>query len=135
MINKFIFIGNLTKDPDIRQTKKGEQWVTFNIAVRGSKKDNSDTLFMNGRAWKHVASYLAQYAHKGDTLAGVGRILANNFQDSNGSKHYGVILDLDEVHKIKSPYATMQSGKNDNEAIFTGIGGADDTIMDDDLPW
>lgn len=135
MINKFICIGNLTKDPEIRKTQNDKSWATFNVAIRGSKNSNKETLFLNCKAWGAAATYIENYIRKGDTIAGVGRIEPNNYVDKQGIKHYAVVLEIDEIYKLKSPISKMQTGKVDNEAMFTGFGSASNASMDDDLPW
>lgn len=129
MLNKFIFIGNLTKDPEIRRTKQDKAWASLNVAVRGSHGQEAVPLFINGRAWGAQAEYIEKYVHKGDTIAVTSRLLPNNYVDSKGVKHYGVVFDIAEINKIKSPRSAEQTGEIDNEAVFTGFGAADDDTL------
>lgn len=131
MLNKFIFIGNLTKEPEIRRTKTDKAWASLNVAVRGGYGQNATPLFMNGRAWGAQAEYIEQYVHKGDTIAVTSRLLPNNYVDAKGSKHYNIVFDVIEVFKIKSPKSAEQTGEIDNEAVFTGVGFVNDDSIED----
>lgn len=128
MLNKFIFIGNLTQEPEIRRTKTDKAWAAINVAIRGAYGQNSEALFMNGRAWGAQAEYISKYVHKGDTIVITSRLLPNNYIDKNNKKHYNIVFDVAEVTKIKSPKSAENTGEIDNEAVFSGFeaGGLND---------
>lgn len=59
-LNKVILIGNLTADPEVKQTQSGLSVVSFTIAVnrRVSKESEQKTDFINIVAWRKTADFV-----------------------------------------------------------------------------
>ena len=71
-LNKVILIGNLTKDPELKQTPSGTSVVSFSIGVsrKYSGTDGSrETDFINVVAWKGTAEFIAKYFRKGNGIS------------------------------------------------------------------
>ena len=84
-MNKCMFIGNLTKDPEIRQTQSGDSVGNFTIAVRRDyDKDNAD--FFKVTAWKGLADICGKYLKKGSKVAVFGTLQTTSFTDKDGNK-------------------------------------------------
>ena len=67
--NKVILIGNMTADPELRQTASGLSVCSFTIAVnrRFSKADQGqqNVDFINIVAWRQQAEFVSRYFKKG----------------------------------------------------------------------
>ncbi|KAK7534320.1 ssDNA-binding protein [Phyllosticta citribraziliensis] len=44
---KFTLVGRLARDPELRTSSKGEEFITYSIACRDGNKGNSETSFYN----------------------------------------------------------------------------------------
>ena len=104
--NKVILIGNLTADPELKQTNTGTNVCRFSIGVaRKFEKDKSD--FFNVVAWKAAAEFVARYFKKGMPILILGN-LQNRSYDKNGQKVYVTEVIADEVtfveKKSDDPY-------------------------------
>lgn len=93
-MNHVELIGNLTRDPVVRQTSTGRAVASFGIALNrsyidanGQKKDLAD--FVNVVAWEKLAEAVAKELHKGDTAHIVGRLSSRSYE-KNGQKVYVV---------------------------------------------
>lgn len=69
-VNKVILIGNLTRDPEMRQTTSGQSIVTFGLATNREwmTKDNrkmTSTEFHELVAWAKLGEICYQYLKKG----------------------------------------------------------------------
>ena len=87
-LNKVILIGNLTKDPELKQTPSGTSVVSFSIGVsrKYSGADGSrETDFINVVAWKGTAEFIAKYFRKGNGISIVGSLQVRSYE-SNGQK-------------------------------------------------
>jgi single-strand DNA-binding protein len=90
MVNKVIIIGNLTRDPELRQLPSGSSVTELGIAVNrkytsgGEKKE--ETTFVDVAFWGKQAEVIAQYAKKGRTLYIEGRLTLDTWQDASGDK-------------------------------------------------
>jgi single-strand DNA-binding protein len=72
-VNKVILIGNLTRDPEMRQTPNGQQVCTFGIATNrqwvakdGSKHNSAE--FHELVAWAKLAEICGNYLKKGKLI-------------------------------------------------------------------
>ena len=89
-LNKVILIGNLTKDPELKQTPSGTSVVSFSVGVsrKYSGADGSrETDFINIVAWKGTAEFIAKYFRKGNGISIVGSLQVRSYE-SNGQKRY-----------------------------------------------
>lgn len=69
-LNKVQLIGNLTADPEIKQTPSGVAVATFSIATNKSWKDaagikQEEVEFHNIVLWRGLADLAEQYLQKG----------------------------------------------------------------------
>lgn len=74
-LNQCVFIGNLTRDPELRVTENDNQLCKFTLAVSSRfSKDKQETLFMDCTAWGKPAEIIAKYVSKGQPLCVTGRL-------------------------------------------------------------
>ena len=71
MINKWIGMGRLTADPELRQTQSGVSSCNVTVAVQrdftdGSGERQSD--FINVVAWRQTAEFICRYFSKGTMM-------------------------------------------------------------------
>lgn len=72
--NKVILMGNLTRDPEIRQLESGTSVANFSVAVnerwtnRETGEAQEKTCFIDCDAWGRQAEILEQYLSKGDPI-------------------------------------------------------------------
>ena len=118
-LNKVILIGNLTADPEVKQTQSGLSVVSFTIAVnrRVGKDAEQKTDFINIVAWRKTAEFVGQYFKKGKPILVCGAIQTRSYTDNNGSKRYATEVVADEVGFVESKAASeAPSGTYEPEA-------------------
>lgn len=78
MYNRVIFIGNLTKDPELRYAPQGTPIGSFRIAVttryKQSDEAKEETLFIDVVAFGRQAESCSQYLTKGRPVLVEGRL-------------------------------------------------------------
>lgn len=102
-MQRFICIGNLTKDPEIRMTQAGDPVCPFSIAVSRDTKDengNRETDFFDVVAWKKTAENCGKYLKKGSKVAIVGRVQNRSWTAQDGSKRYKTEIIAEQVEFI-----------------------------------
>ena len=107
-LNKVILIGNLTKDPELKQTPSGTSVVSFSIGVsrKYSGADGSrETDFINVVAWKGTAEFIAKYFRKGNGISIVGSLQVRSYE-SNGQKRYVTEVVAEEAGFIDKKEST-----------------------------
>lgn len=103
--NKSILIGNMTADPEARQTASGISACTFTIAVNRRYKDqsgNTECDFINIVAWRQTAEFVTRYFKKGQPILVCGQIQTRNYTDKDGNKRYLTEIVADEVSFVGS---------------------------------
>ncbi|HEY5268489.1 MAG TPA: single-stranded DNA-binding protein [Candidatus Saccharimonadales bacterium] len=153
-INQVVLMGNLTRDPDLRQTPTGQNVCSFSLALNRSYKDQAGewkdaTDFVDIVAWGPLGERVAQYLSKGRRCFVQGRlqsrsweqdgqkrnkleVLANDvtFLDSRGSatESDDSATETPEVSTEKKP-----SAKKKEDVVIEDIG--DEPINLDDIPF
>ncbi|MGN0866946.1 MAG: single-stranded DNA-binding protein [Oligosphaeraceae bacterium] len=91
-VNKVILIGNLTRDPEIRQTNGGSMLASFTLAMsrkytNGRNELVDETCFVDVTAFQRNAEIIQQYVHRGDPLYVEGRLRYETWDDrTTGAK-------------------------------------------------
>ena len=85
--NKFIGMGNLTRDPELKTIPSGKQVVSFGMAINEKSANGvEDTLFLNCVAWEKSAVTIDKYCQKGDLLFIDGRLKMRTWEALDGAK-------------------------------------------------
>ena len=99
--NKVILIGNMTADPELKQTTAGLSVCTFSIAVnrRFAKADQGQQTvdFINIVAWRQTAEFVSRYFKKGNPILVCGQLQTRTWTDNQGQKRYATEVIADEV--------------------------------------
>lgn len=99
--NKVILVGNLTADPELKQTPSGVSVCRFTIAVQrrfGRNEQGQSTAdFFNIVAWRQSAEFVSRYFKKGRAILVCGQLQNNNWTDQQGNKRYSTEVVADEV--------------------------------------
>ena len=92
-LNKAMIIGNLTRDPEIRNTPSGLPVASFAVATNrvwtdqaGQKQEKVE--FHNVVAWRRLAEICGQYLRKGSKVYIEGRLQTNDWAGQDGVKRY-----------------------------------------------
>lgn len=99
--NKVILVGNLTADPELKQTPSGVSVCRFSIAVqrRFGRNDQGQALtdFFNITAFRQTADFICRYFKKGRPILVCGQLQNDNWTDTQGVKHYSTSIIADEA--------------------------------------
>ena len=99
-MNKVFLIGNLTRDPELRETASGVPMCRFAIAVTrpySSQDGERQTDFFNCTAWRSMAETIARYTKKGKKVAVTGSIQLRNYEDNQGVKRTAVDIIAQDI--------------------------------------
>ncbi|HUC89176.1 MAG TPA: single-stranded DNA-binding protein [Patescibacteria group bacterium] len=115
-VNQVILMGNLTRDPELRQTPSGQSVVSFSLALnRAYKSQNGEwqeaTDYIDCVAWGPLAERVQQYLTKGRRALVQGRLQSRSWEQE-GVKRTKVEVLANDVTFVDSR--------------GTGSGGSDD---------
>jgi len=90
-VNQVILLGNLTRDPELRQTPSGQSVCSFSLALnRAYKAQNGEwqeaTDYIDIVAWGPLGERVSQYLSKGRRALVQGRIQSRSWE-KDGQKH------------------------------------------------
>ena len=83
-MNKIIITGNLTRDPELRQTESGKSVTNFTVAFRRPFKAE-ETDFFPVVVWGKQAESCAKYLSKGRKVGVSGFLYSREYKASDGS--------------------------------------------------
>jgi single-strand DNA-binding protein len=120
-LNHAQVLGNVTRDPEIRQTPNGDSVVSLGIATNFSWKDKSGqdqekTEFHNIVAWGALAKSIAETVKKGRKLYVAGRLQTRSWETPDGQKRYATEIIADSVLALGVP-----DGEIGAPAVTTGV--------------
>ena len=140
-MNKFQFMGRLTRDPEIRSTTTGTQVAAFSLAVNRrftSQSGERQTDFFNLTAFGKTAEFCSKYFRKGAQVLVEGRIQNRTWEDTNGQKRYATDFIVEDTYFADS---RRESGAGDIQMAVTSddlqVDGGEYITVDDttDLPF
>jgi len=91
-MNKTFHIGNLTRDPELRNTSTGKAIASFSLAVQDSK----ETIFLDFEAWEKTAELVCKYKKKGESIAVEGRLKVDSWEDKDTKKKRSKVIIVAE---------------------------------------
>jgi single-strand DNA-binding protein len=100
-------MGNLTRDPELRQTPTGQNVTSFSLALNRSYKDASGewqeaTDYIDIVCWGPLAERVAQYLSKGRRCLVQGRVQSRSWEQ-DGQKRNKVEVLANDVTFLDSP--------------------------------
>lgn len=104
-VNKCLFIGNLTADPEIRTMPNGEQVANFTIALNERYKAKDGNVVENVEyvrivLYRRLAEIAGQYLSKGSQVYIEGRLKTRKWQDNNGQDRYTTEIQGDNLQML-----------------------------------
>ena len=137
--NKVILIGNLTADPELKQSTSGVSVCSFNIAVnRKYNKDGKNEVdFITIVTWRRQADFVWKYFKKGQAILVCGQIQTRSYTDKQGNKRAAVEVVADEVSFVgnkesstetKSEPYTPSAYSTQNSQNFEEIASGDEAL-------
>lgn len=128
-VNKVILIGNLGRDPEVRNFPNGGKVCNLRIATSENWKDRNTGERRERTEWHSVAIFseplvrvAEQYLRKGSKVYIEGQLETRKWQDQSGNDRYSTEVVL---RPFRSEL-TMLDGRNDNSGGGGGGGYQDD---------
>ncbi len=142
-VNKVILIGNLGKDPEIRNFDNDVKMASFSLATSESYKDREgnrvdSTEWHNIVLWRGLATIAERYLKKGSSVYIEGKIKTRSWEDENGIKKYRTEIYGEQLTMLGKK-DDLQGGAPPPPPVSTGSQtstvNTDDTGVEDDLPF
>ena len=119
-LNKVMVIGNMTRDPEIRQIPSGQSVASFAIATNRSWNDASGELqkaveYTEIVAWGKLAEIAGQILKKGRKVYAEGRLQTRSWDGKDGLKRYRTeVIASDLIVLDRPPNIGFNENNNDS---------------------
>jgi single-strand DNA-binding protein len=139
MLNRWIGIGRLTRDPELRYTPQGTAVCNFTLAIN-RKFNREETDYIDCKTFKTLAENCANYLKKGSLCAIEGRIQVRTYETQEGQKRKAFEVVADDVRFLDSKKtAGNQQEKPKDDSGWDDMGKEvtldDIDISGDDTPF
>jgi len=127
-VNQVILLGNLTRDPELRQTPSGQSVVSFSLALnRAYKAQNGEwqeaTDYIDCVAWGPLAERVNQYLTKGRRALVQGRLQSRSWEQ-DGQKRSKVEVLANDVTFVDSRGESGEGGGGNSGGSYSGGGSS-----------
>lgn len=111
------FIGNLTRDVDLKTTPNGIQVATFTVAVDRKQKmqDGSKKVdYFVCSVWRGLADICSKYLSKGKKCYVRGELQVRTYEAKDGTTKVSLDVQADEVEFLSPKTESNQSDADDS---------------------
>lgn len=137
MMNKIYTIGNLTRDPEMKDVG-GVPCLNFTVASDTRMKDSDGkvvTNFYTCTAWRQAAETIGKYMHKGDKIAVSGDLVIRPYKDNNGNDRTSVGVTVQDFEFLTTRNRDENSGASASPSRNSRSGGYQKVDPGDTLPF
>jgi len=96
MLNHFICMGRLVRDPELRYTAQRVPVGSCRVAVNRPGSDKAD--FFDIVAWRHNGEFLSKYFAKGQQIVVEGRLQVNEWTGDGGQRRSSVEIVAENLY-------------------------------------
>lgn len=105
MVNKVILIGNVGKDPIVRNINDNTPVASFTLATNEVYKDSQGNLQKNTEwhnivAWRNLAQLAEKYIRKGSQIYVEGRLKSRTYTDKDNQQRTIVEILADKIQLL-----------------------------------
>jgi single-strand DNA-binding protein len=129
-VNKVILVGNLGRDPEIKQMPSGGQIANLSIATSETWRDKNSGERKEKTEWHRVVVFneglvrvIEQYVKKGSKLYIEGQLETRKWQDKDGNDKYSTEVVLRNFNSVLTMLDNKGEGGGDRSYDQSSGGG------------
>ncbi|MGI4747550.1 MAG: single-stranded DNA-binding protein [Janthinobacterium lividum] len=126
-VNKVILVGNLGKDPEVRNAQNGTKIVTFTLATSETWNDKASGERKEQTEWhrvvifnEHLGGIAERFLKKGKKVYIEGALQTRKWTDQSGVEKYTTEVVLT---RFRGELTMLESGRGDEGGGDSGYGG------------
>ena len=98
MLNKWVGMGRICNELELRHTNSGTANVSFTLAIERDFTNNGEkvTDFINVVAWRQTAEFVCKYFTKGSLICVEGMVTTRSYE-KDGKKHFVTEIKAERV--------------------------------------
>lgn len=137
-VNKVILIGNLTRDPELKETQNGQKVVTFGVATNrewttstGDKQESAE--FTECVAWSKLAEICASLLTKGKLVYVEGYLKTRSWDQPDGTKKHRTEVVVEDMVILEKRQGGAGGMTGDEDSSMLPVRNEEEMPLDDDL--
>ncbi len=137
--NKVILMGNLTRDPETRQTPNGQSVTNFALAVNRTWKGQDGSTqeavsYIDCVAWGRTGEVIAQYMQKGRPILVSGRLDQRSW-DQDGQKRSKIEVIVEDFNFVGggNDGGGMSGASSSSASTTSGSSKKNDDVVIEDI--
>lgn len=156
-VNKVILIGNMGRDPEIRNTSAGNEIVSFSLATSKSWRDKSTGERREKTEWhrivvfnERVIKFVKEYVRKGNKVYIEGELQTRKWQGDDGVDRYTTEIVINQFRGLLELLSSKQGvedppphsgdgydaeGTTDKEEATSSLSRQEQSDRDDEIPF
>ncbi|WP_215769049.1 single-stranded DNA-binding protein [Gluconobacter sp. P5B12] len=126
-VNKVILVGNLGKDPEVRNTQSGSKIVSFTLATSETWNDRQSGERRERTEWHRVVIFneragdvAERFLRKGRKVYIEGELRTRKWTDQGGQEHYTTEVVVD---RFRGDLVLIDSNRGNGDEGDAGFGG------------
>ena len=124
-LNKVLLMGNLTRDPEVKYTPKGNAVGDLAIAINDSYKAQDGTIketvtYVDIEVWGRTAENCKQYLTKGRPIFVEGQLRLDQWETPQGEKKSRMKVRADRIQFLGSPGGAGSGGGSRGGGNYSG---------------
>lgn len=117
-MNQATIIGNVTAEPEIKETPNGHKVASFSMATNRKYKDSNwrkveEVDYHNVVCWLGLADIVERFVGKGKKIMIQGRMKTRSWDDTNGVKRYKTEVIADTLELLGGPQKNAEHDQGD----------------------
>lgn len=111
-------VGNLTADPELRQTQTGIPVANISVAHnervynrQTNQWEDGEPTFLRGAVWRELGEHVAASMQKGQRVIVRGKLRQRNYEDRDGQRRTAYEVEIDDIGPSLQ-YGTTQFTKS-----------------------
>ena len=134
-MNRVFLIGNLTRDPELKQTEGGIPVCSFTLAVnRPSSSGHPEADYFQVTAWRGLGESCGKYLSKGKKACVIGEIRAGAWIDREGNARGTLQVTARDVEFL-TPRAQAEASPEAPAEMTINKAGGYVEVPDEELPF
>ena len=121
-LNKVQLIGNLGRDPEVRQLSSGATVATFTLAVDRARRTPDGAIAVEAEwfrvvAWEPLAEICHEYMRKGSRVYVEGRLQSRGYTDAEGVARVAVEVVAGDLLLLDARMAQHEAVTSGNDRV------------------
>lgn len=131
----------MVKDPELKSTPSGVNYVNFTLAVERSyvaKGEERETDFIDFKAWRGTAEFINNYFPKGSWIGVTGELQTYSYTTDDGNKRKMYYINVRDASFAGSAQKSSNQAQAQPQApapAFPAEKAEQEFIRDDDIPF